>query len=253
MEGMGLGVGDLNGDGLPELAIADWRTNVLLESRADLGIWVSAEDDRGYVPNLVPTGEPGQHIGWGSDLADVDNDGDLDVVQQFGFITPPKPQWQTHQLQPDALYINTSTDDGYSFLDEATAWGVADTGSGRGVVIADLNRDGWLDLAKRMLDGPDLVHLSRCGSEGWLEVHLRRPGTLNHFDVGGRVEVEVGGKVQQRTITAGGTSLGVGGPPEVHFGFGDVDTIDRLTVHWSDGEVTTFADVATRQQVTITR
>jgi hypothetical protein len=41
--------------------------------------------------------------------------------------------------------------------------------------------------------------------------------------------------------------------PLVHFGLGDVDTLDELTVTWPDGQVSSFTDVSTRQRLAVIR
>ena len=130
--------------------------------------------------------------------------------------------------------------------------GIADPGVGRGFIAADLNDDGWLDLFKRDLDGPDLLYLSRCCAEGWLRVQLRDPG-MNHFAIGARIEVHAGERVWWRVVTAGGLNYASSGPPEVHFGLGWTDTVDKVVVTWPDGGVTQYDGFKTRQIVRFNR
>ena len=63
------------------------------------------------------------------------------------------------------------------------------SGSNRGFVLADFNDDGWLDIAKRDVRGPNKLYMSRCGESAWLRVQLRMPGA-NTRAVGGRVILE---------------------------------------------------------------
>jgi hypothetical protein len=52
----------------------------------------------------------------------------------------------------------------------------------------------------------------------------------------------------------GGTGFGTGGPPEVHFGLGEVDRIERIEVRWPDGTESWVAfGEAADQTVTIIR
>ncbi|MEQ1568824.1 MAG: CRTAC1 family protein [Myxococcota bacterium] len=258
MTGMGLGVGDLNGDGRPDLVMPVWQHVLVYESRTS-GVWIDVSQNVGI---YEPAEE--QHVPWGTELGDLDNDGDLDVITQFGFVKNDNSEWSNGRAQPDALYLNDSTwsDDGvsYTLTDVAAAWGVADTGMSRGAVLADLNRDGWLDLGKRILnnhlsilESENAVYLSNCGSEGWLEVALAQPGTPNTFAVGAKVTIEAGGRQYTRTLHAGGTGYASQPPPELHFGLGDASRIDLLTVRWPDGAVSRLEDIDTRQRIAISR
>jgi hypothetical protein len=244
MTGMGLGIGELNGDGLPDLLIPEWNKVRLLQSTAG-GFWIDYSALRG-VSNDVSRG---QKVGWGAALDDFDNDGDLDGFVAYGRVRYINEVWTNPPYQPDALY---QQDDAGDFADVGEAWGLADDGVGRGFAVADLNDDGWLDLFKRDLDGPDLLYMSRCGAESWLRVQLRDPG-MNHFAIGARVEVHSGDQVWWRVVRAGGVNYASSGPPEVHFGLGAHDAVDRVVVHWPDGGMSEYAGIDGRQIVRIHR
>jgi hypothetical protein len=253
MTGMGLGIGDLNGDGWLDLAISEWKDNWLLMSAPEIGdgVWIDEADSRGFTADVAGD----QWVGWGTELGDVDNDGDQDIVQQFGFVANDNElQWFNPLVQPDALYLATPDGSGsFTFDDQGVAWGVDDAGMSRGVSLADLDRDGWLDMAKRDLAGNSLLYVSRCGDEGWLTVHLRDPDSMNTYGVGAVVTATVGDLVQTRTVLAGGTGFASSPPPELHFGLGMADQVDKLDIRWMDGREDTLTNITARQQVTLTR
>lgn len=258
--GMGLGIGDLNGDGLIDLFMPVWQHHLLLESRAGASkYWVDVSNLRG----VFEPSHGNQEVPWGSELGDLDNDGDLDAVTQYGFVLNENPVWVNSRQQPDSVYRNDASGDGeYTFVDVADEWEMADPGMSRGVVLADIDRDGWLDVAKRILDdngelsgqSQNALYLSTCAAAGWLEIDLNQPGVpLNQRAIGAKVTVEAGGKHFVRWLTGGGTGYASSSPPELHFGLGDVDTVDQITVRWPDGAQTAVGPVDARQRVTIVR
>jgi hypothetical protein len=96
--------------------------------------------------------------------------------------------------------------------------------------------------------------MSRCGSAHFLAISLRDDAISNHSAVGARVKVVAADRSWVRWVTAGGTGYGTGGPPEVHFGLGDLRTVDRIEVLWPDGTSSWVGvDVPTDQRITITR
>ena len=246
--GMGLGVGDFNLDGKMDVAVPAWNTNLLLLSGRD-GAW----SDFSLNTDFTVDGRRDQKVGWGTLAADMNNDGLLDLVQQYGFVANENDRWSNPRAQPDALYLNVGTAEQPFFEDVGLEWGIADPGVNRGVVIADFDRDGYLDIAKRNLDGPNVVYNSRCGEAQWLRVELEQPGTMNVDGIGAKLTVDAGEHHLTRWMYAGGGGYGAGNPPEVHFGLGDVDRIDTITVRWPDGKVSVVSDVAASQAVTITR
>jgi hypothetical protein len=200
--------------------------------------------------SIYPNSTRDQMVGWGAEFGDVDNDADLDAVVAYGYIGTVHPNWENPAAQPDAIYLQG--EDG-SFDDVAPSWGMADAGSSRGFTMADMNGDGYLDLLKRDLSGPNLMWMSRCGDESWLIVRPRMDEGANRFAVGSRVWVEADGIMHQGDVRAGGSSFASSGPPEVHIGLGDATAVDSLVIRWPDGERSRVEGVAVNQVVTVHR
>ena len=148
------------------------------------------------------------------------------------------------QEQPDALYLLEDDE----FVEVSDAWGITDTGSSRGLMLADINNDGWLDIVKQYLRfGRPFLYLSRCGEEAWLRVELRQEGP-NPRAVGARAKFTAGDISTVRWVHAGGTSIASGGPNELHVGLGMEETV-FVDVTWPDGEVTRHGPIDTRQRI----
>lgn len=249
IEGMGVGVGDLNGDLFPDLAISGWGQLALMES-TESGRWVNATQSVGLV---LPADGP-RIVAWGMELADLDNDADLDLYAAFGEqlniygVQTEGEKNNNPAEQSDGLWVN----DGGQFTEASSEWGVDALGIHRGVAFTDLNRDGWLDLVERDLRGRARILAGRCSDAAWVGFQLRE-GAPNPFAVGARVEVTAGGITQVRTVSAGSTNLASSGAPEVQFGLGGMEVIDRVRVWWPDGAMSALRDVPVREWATVTR
>lgn len=242
--GMGLGVGDVNGDEVPDFVQSSWRATSLLVSAPGRRQWFESAEALGLVADW--DGDAAQVFGWGTALVDLDSDGDLDVPMNFG-------AWDEYTRKDDmrdALFVRQPNG---TFVDEAEAWGFGDRGAARGLVVADLNDDGWPDLVKRVLDAPTRLYASRCGAAAWLTVVPRAPGSANPFAVGARVRVVAGDRVWNRWIQGGGTGMYGSGPAEAYVGLGDVDRVDDVQVRWPDGTWTSTGPVDARRVLTLVR
>jgi hypothetical protein len=187
--------------------------------------------------------------GWGTELADLDNDGDLDLYVSFGGL-PDAPGGSMNPMsQPDMLFLQESSG---TFTEVAADWGVDDSASNRAVVTVDINGDGWLDLGRRTINGDAAFWMSRCGDAAWLKVYLEAPGP-NPRGVGAVVLVRTGDRTQRRWLTVGGTGLQSSTELVAHFGLGDAESVDLLEVQWPDGMVSQFTDVGTKRSVVVAR
>ena len=245
LEAMGLGLGDVNGDLALDMVIPAVRQFALLVSSSAGGGWFDEARARGLV---VPEDDTARYYAWGTELADLDNDADLDVLAVFGYLLG-EPGPQNPEAQPDALYLNADGD----FSQVAEAWGFDDDGIGRGLLVIDLDGDGWLDVLKRELEGPVRAYRGRCDPDmAWLEVALRQPGP-NTRAIGATVTVEAGAQVLRRWVVLGGHGFASSGDGAVHFGLGTAQRIQRLTVTWPDGEETVLTDLVPWQAITVVR
>lgn len=244
-EAMGLSFGDLNGDQIDDLFFAAWDDYGLLMSDAATGTWINEATIRGVIADY----DRGHNVAWGSEFVDIDNDTDLDLMIAHGFLPVNAANHENPQIQRDAIWINTPDENGLPFFEDvAEDWGMDQGSRGRGFVTVDINRDGWLDVVKRDLRGPTTLHLANCGEEAWLVFDFQR-SDKNTEAIATRVKITHGDQVWWRTLRAGGTNYQSMGPAELHFGLGDIDTVELVEVYWPDGEVSTYENLPTRRYV----
>lgn len=230
---MGVGVGDINGDGLLDLFVTHLKgENNTLYVASKGGIFT----DRSGAAGLSAIDSP--FTGFGCVFFDFDNDGHLDLAivngrVKRGPVIPGAdrgPFWNLY-AEPNLLYAN----DGHGrFLDARPQAGSfchrADVS--RGLAVGDLDGDGKLDLVQGILDAPPRIHRNIDSSGNhWL---LVRALTHNRDALGATVVVSAGGRRLVRPILAG-YSYASSNDPRAHFGLGQTTRVDTLEVTWPDG------------------
>ncbi|MEP6637747.1 MAG: CRTAC1 family protein [Chloroflexota bacterium] len=124
---------DFTGDGWPDLYVAlDHRADQLYENHGGSFRLASAEHGVGHVGNDM-----------GVAVTDLEGDGMLDLYATN--ITDPNDQFGTGS--GNTLLVGRRGSDGkVTYVDDAAAAGVEDTGWGWGTAFTDLDLDGHLDL-----------------------------------------------------------------------------------------------------------
>ncbi len=147
--GHGVAVGDVDGNGHTDVFVTRWRSYALYLNRGD-GTFADATDSWGL----------GGRRDWPTSaaLADLDGDGDLDLyVCHYAVWDLDNPRicrdsntnayLNCNPLVAEALPDHLFRNDGNRFVDVTAAAGIVDRdGRGLGVVAADLDDDGRIDL-----------------------------------------------------------------------------------------------------------
>lgn len=132
--GGGVGIGDLNGDGLPEVVLTqNIEPNKLYLNRGNFRF-----DDVSETAGIRAVGAASWSTGVA--LADVNQDGRLDIyISRSGNLQP--------ENRKNLLYLNQGNDaEGVPhFKEEAAKWGLDEAGYSIQTVFLDYDRDGDLD------------------------------------------------------------------------------------------------------------
>lgn len=175
----------------------------------------------------------------GSDFADVDNDGDLDLFVANGFSGGSKTT--------NLLYLNNG--DG-TFTKENNVV-TQDDGWSYGTSFGDLNSDGYLDLAIAKCynaNENNAIYLNDGGENNWILINVH--GSVSNGSAIGsvvRLKANIFGNDVWQTRRIAGQSGYSGQNLQVHFGLGDAAVVDSIIVKYPSGqsEVSTGINVNT--------
>ncbi len=124
------------------------------------------------------------------------------------------------------------------FEEVGPEWGLDHSGVSAGSALADLDRDGDLDLLYSNFDAP--LTVCRNNSAEGNRILLQLVGrTSNRFGIGSEVKITSGLGTQVRYLTLA-TGVQSANEPLLHFGLGGDDVISELTVSWPSGKRQVF-------------
>lgn len=143
-------------------------------------------------------------------------------------------------------------EDGLNFKNVSTDWGFDSVSNSNGGVYADLDNDGALDLVINNINKPAFVYhnlASQKTKNNYLQIKLEGAG-LNTQGIGAKVNISSKGRMQyQEQMPSRGYQSSVS--PILHFGLGQDDTVDSLTVIWLNGNMQTVTNIKANQVITL--
>jgi hypothetical protein len=229
---MGVDAGDYDGDGRLDLIKTHFSQDyTTLYHNTGGGLFADVSSRSGM--------RLGPQFGWGVGFVDLDNDGRLDVFISNGHIYPDIDRTGTSTyLQKKQLYRNLG---GGRFREVSREVGgpLLEAKSSRGTAFGDYDNDGDMDvLVVNLDDRPTLLRNDTAGGR-WITVRLE--GTQSNRDaIGARVTLEAAGSRQIAEVRSGGSYLSQN-DVRVHFGLGNTQLVDRLTIRWPNGRTETAA------------
>jgi hypothetical protein len=249
---MGIAVGDVDGDGLFDVLVTHLTEEThTLWSQGPRGLF----QDRTASAGLTHPSWRG--TGFGTVLADFDHDGALDLAVVNGRVRrakssgtnlpsadTPESFWSSY-FDRNQLFVN----DGKGRFHDLSPINGPFCGTprvGRGLACADIDGDGALDLLVTNIAGPARLYRNVAPKRGhWLLVRALDPA-LHRDAYGAEITVQIGPRRLMRWINPAYSYL-CSNDPRAHFGLGQAERVDALTVVWPDGSEEIFPGCAVDQ------
>ena len=210
--------------------------NRLYRNEDGLGNFVDVTDEAG-----VRNGD----WGWGGCFADFDNDGHPDLFHTNGMPNVA----ERYADDPSRLFM--ANGDG-SFSERAFSAGITHDGRGLGVVCADYNGDGRIDiLIANNGQSPTVYENITENNNHYLTIDLVGKGA-NPDAIGARVTIESATRSQLQEVQLGTWYLSQG-PATLHFGLGQDDTVTAIDIRWPEPGLPTtrIENVAVDQRIVV--
>lgn len=246
--GMGIAVGDVDGDGLLDIFV----THLAEETHT---LW--RQNPRGlFLDKTGPSGvlqSKWRGTGFGTLFGDFNNDGHLDLGIVNGAVAAqPKPiddslgPFWTWYGQRNQLFANEGAGR-FRDISPANAPFCGQANVARGLVAGDIDADGGLDLLVTTIGGPARLYRNVAERGHWLSVRALDP-VLKRDALGAEIEVLAGSRRWLRSFHPAESYL-TSSEPRAHFGLGELKAVDRIEVRWPDGSRELFPGCAADQRI----
>jgi hypothetical protein len=232
-------------------AVADWDNDGDLDWFVT-GIWARFElvgnrfyrNDGDFIFSDITVASSVREGGWGwaACAADFNLDGLLDVYHTNGWKNIPSSAGQVDDFQNDSDRLFAQIKPGV-FANLATSFGLTSKYEGRGVVCADFDNDGDVDIFVVTRDFPRAFRVWRNDlvNQNYLKVSLVGAAP-NTEAANARIYVTVGETTQMREILIGNNYISQNPTVQV-FGLGKVNSVDKLEIEWPIGDRETYLNV----------
>jgi hypothetical protein len=247
--GMGVDAADVSGDGRPELYVGNFQneSNLLYENLGE-GCFQDASRRYGVVADSLPC------VSWGGQFADFDLDGWPDLVITTGHVDDNLHLFgqQADYAEPSLCYRNLGGKR-FQFLGAGAGTYFAQSHVGRGLVVADLDRDGDLDVAiSHQDDRPALLRSTALERQTEAAtVCLRLVGTVSNRDAVGAAVQFRSPRGTQVLQVKGGSSYNSAPDLQLVFAVRRGDDGVAAQIRWPRGTVSEVAGLEPGRQYVI--
>ena len=239
---MGIASGDFDRNGTLDLHVTNFENepvNLFLQSPE--GIFIDEVHRKGLGQTSFGV------LGFGTQAADFDNDGWLDLAVLNGHVydgrvddIPFRMLPQLFEGSRDGFVLHTDSEAGDYWSGKKL---------GRTLATLDWNQDGRIDLLANHLDYPIALLQNDSPGEKWIQIEL--VGTTSEREsIGAEIQV-VAGEERWTGWQIGGDGLMCSNESMVHFGIGDATKPVDVVVQWPSGLRTELRDLPVNRRYLI--
>lgn len=245
MAGMGVGVGDYNGDGWLDIVRTNFSDQVttLYRNNGD-GTFYDAALQAGLGLNT-------KYLGFGAGFFDFDNDGWKDILLANGHVYPEVANRKLHitYQQRKILYRNRGNGR-FEDVSLRAGAGIEQPHASRGCAFGDFDNDGDVDVVVNNInEAPSLLRNDGRNSHHW--ILIKCIGTRsNRSAIGTRVTLLTGKHAQIDEVMSG-SSYYSQNDLRLHFGLGQASQVDRILISWPSGMKESLSNIQADQLVVI--
>lgn len=229
---MGIAVGDYANNGRLDLYTTTFSDDYKTLYRNDGDVsFVDITPQMGIAEPTYP------FLSWGTQFFDYDNDGWKDLMFVSGHVYPQVDQhnWGTSFAERPLLFHNLYGKK-FEVIPPVLGSGLADVIPARGAAFGDLFNDGKIDVVINCLDHtPVLLRNVNPDHNHWVGLQLIGGPKSPRDAIGSTVYLTAGGLRQRGDVMSGG-SFESSNDFRVHFGLGETTTVDKVEIHWPDGQ-----------------
>jgi hypothetical protein len=235
--GMGTDWGDYDNDGRLDLFVGTFsgEAKTLYHNDGD-GIFSEVSEACGLGTAMR------SDVTFGCKFVDIDNDGWLDLITANGHVQDNIDQIKQLPYRQATRVFHNRGDGKFDDITARAGRDVLRPIVGRGLAAGDFDNDGRVDVLIVDSEGAPLLLRNIFPSAGhWLGLRLEGAKS-NRNGYGAIVTVTVGKRTLVRPCQSGGSYMSAS-DSRVHVGLGAATKVEKVTVAWPSGRVTTLSAV----------